>query len=141
MIADHTIVRDVRIGHQQTIAADNGFPMFFRAAIERDKLANRRALADFERRLFAAEFQILRRIAKRCAGEDAALRADTCAGSNMHVRANPAIFANTNITFNYAIRANGNAGFKLGLGINNRRRMDANHIGVSRGEIHDAVIN
>ncbi len=61
VIAHHAIVADVRVGHDQVVAADaSDAAALLRAAANRAKFAEIIAIADFERYPLAGKRQILR---------------------------------------------------------------------------------
>ncbi len=67
VVADDTIVRDMRVRHQPVVVADaRDARILHRASIDRAVLANRIAFADLERRSLASVFFVLRVIADRC---------------------------------------------------------------------------
>ena len=64
LVADHAVVRDVRVGHEQVVVADAVTPLSWRgAAIDGAALAEHVAVADLQARRLAVVLLVLRRIA------------------------------------------------------------------------------
>src|SRR6185436_2286748 len=92
VVADQTIMRDVRLGHQKTVIADPGeTPTACCAAMHGDKLANASSAPNFGARFFARKLQILGRKANRDKRKNMGLVPDACLAFDYAVR----IYANS----------------------------------------------
>ena len=88
--ADAAVVRDVREGHEQVVAADGGDAAAVRgAAIHGGELAEHVAIADLEARGLALVLEILRRITDGRELEDLVAGADGGGAVDDRVRTDP----------------------------------------------------
>ena len=99
IILQDTIVRHVRIGHNEAVAPDDRPPLRGRAAVDRHALAERRIVSDFSCRNLPFELQVLRNARDDGAREDAAVIAQPRPVEDNRVRVNVAIIANDHVLF------------------------------------------
>src|SRR3954468_19446691 len=79
MVAHKAIVRDVRVSHEQAVAAElSQPPATGRAAVDGDAFADLVMVADLEARLLTLELQVLRLHAQRHEWENPIIAADLC---------------------------------------------------------------
>ena len=87
IIADHTIVTDMNIGHQQIVITDGGLgPVLDRTPVDGDIFANSIVIADDEASGLITIFQIWRRLADTGELVDVVARANDRGPPNDHVR-------------------------------------------------------
>ena len=104
-VAEHTVVRNMCICHQQTVVADARLLTLACRAVHRRALTDRRAVADERIALFALELQILRHLANRCSLEYMAVTADLGPLLDHDVRADLRPLADLNMIRDDRIRA------------------------------------
>ncbi len=77
MIADHTIMTYMRIGHKQIIRADNGLTACLGAPVKGNTLPDNIPVTNMQIGLFAGKLEILWFSGKHSSGMDPALAADS----------------------------------------------------------------
>src|SRR4030042_2833887 len=70
MAAHFTVMRHMRIGHEEGLAADDGLSLILCPAVEIAEFPNDGLIADLKKGLFSGKFQILRRRGYYCPGMD-----------------------------------------------------------------------
>ena len=106
VIADRAIVGDVRVSHDEVVAADAGETSAFDGtAIDGDEFANDVVVADFEARGLAVVADILRSEADGRKREESIMVADFRGTVNGNVRDQFAGFAEFDVCTDGAIRA------------------------------------
>ena len=66
VVADHTVMGDVGVGHEEIVVADAHDPRLGCAAVNRHMLAEDIVVADFNPRRFVIVFEMLRPFAQHC---------------------------------------------------------------------------
>src|SRR6185437_11399663 len=126
VVANHAVMRDVRIGHHQHVAAyARESAAFYSATVDCHKLPHLVVIAHLQPRRFTFVAQVLRRHANGAIREEEIARADFCRTFNGHMRFQSAVFANFNVRANHTIRANITGGMNLSFWINYGCGMDA----------------
>lgn len=117
VIADDTIVPNVRVRHDERMAADaSGSSAFFGSAIERDALANDIVVANRDCSLLAAVGDVLRLAANGAKREESIVGADGRWTVNGDVRDQFAVLVKVNVSTDYAIWAYVAGGMHAGTG-------------------------
>jgi hypothetical protein len=107
MIAKHTIVRDMSLGHQEAIITDlRQSPATRGATMDSHELPDARAAADYGLCFLTGELQILRRQPNRNKRMYIRLITDVRAAINHTMRLNDDAFAQDHIVANYGVRSN-----------------------------------
>ena len=78
MIADHTIMPDMRIGHEQIIRTNNCFPCRHSAPVKGNTLPDNIPVAQIEIGLFSGKLEILRLIGKHSSRMNFTVTANPC---------------------------------------------------------------
>ncbi len=79
LIADDTVMRNMHVGHDPVVVAQNGLsPVLHGAATDRTELANRVAITDDQVGGFVGVFLVLRVVADRSELIDVIVLADLC---------------------------------------------------------------
>ena len=124
MILNHAIVPDVRVGHDQQMAADlSQASALHRAAIDGHTLADFVVIADLQPRRLALVGDILRRHANGAEGEEDIIGSDLRRPVDRHMRLEAAILAQFDLRANHAIRSDFAGRRNLRARIDNRRGM------------------
>ena len=106
VIADHAVMRDVRIDHQQVIVTHTGDPgILHSAAVNGDAFADHIAIADFGSRRFTVIFLILIGFADRRELINLVIASDTGMAVHHHVGFQYGAFADFYISANHTKRA------------------------------------
>ena len=125
LIAQLTIVRDMRIRHQQIVVADARHALIVRrAAIHCDGFTKHIAVADLEAGRLAVVFLVLRRIPQRGKLEYLVVGADARRAVDHGVRANPGSGANHDIGADHGEWPDFNVGRDVCLRRYHRPRID-----------------
>ena len=120
VVADHAVVRDVDIGHQEAARADRRLAGRRAAPIDRGILTNDRAVADLHPRLFAFVLEVLWIVADDRAVAD--LHAVTHARIALEdgMRRDAAALADRHARADHAIRPDRDVGAELGRRVDQR---------------------
>jgi hypothetical protein len=106
VVSDHAIMRNVGVGHDESVAADaSEASAFHGATIDGDEFADGVVVADFEARGFVFVTQILRRESDGGKREEAVARADLRGAFNGDVGDQLAVFAEFDARADGAVRA------------------------------------
>ena len=126
VISDHTVVRDVTVGHDQAMAAEAGYTAAFDgAATDRDKFADLVVIANFKTCGLACISKVLRRHSDRGEREKCITRPNFGRAFHRDMRPQPTVFAKFNIRSNHTVRTDLARGMDLGGWIDNRCGMNA----------------
>src|ERR1700728_258205 len=118
MVADHGIVPNVRVCHDQRVATHSRHSAaLYRTAADGDALANLVMVANLQSRRLAFVGSILRRHADGAKRTERILRPDFRWPFKRHVRDQPATFAKLNLGADYAVGPNLARRWNLGSGI------------------------
>src|SRR5205085_3500961 len=116
--ADLHVMREMDVSHDPVVVAQTGdADVERRAAVDRDVLAQRIALADLDRRLFVPVLLVLRRRTERGEVEDAVVAADAHAAGGHPVSAEPGAFADLDLRPDDAVGTDRDAARELGARI------------------------
>ena len=99
VVFQHTVVGDVRIGHDEAVTPDDRLPFGGRPPVDRDAFTQGRVVPDDDDCFFSFEFQVLRNAGDNSSGEYLAIVPDTCSVQDDGVRVNMAIVTNDDIFF------------------------------------------
>src|SRR6202050_2602625 len=125
MIADHRVVSDVGISHDESVTANFRQPSAFdRSPIEGDILADFVVLANFQPRGLAFIGHVLRRHPNRTERKKNVMRADLRWPLDGYVRNQTAVLAQFNVRSDHTVRANLARCRDLGAGIDDGRGMN-----------------
>ena len=137
VVADHAIMRDVGVGHDERVIADaSEASAFGRAAIDGDKFADSVVVADFEARGFVFVAQVLRGESDGGEREEAIAGADFCRAFDDDVRDELAGFAEFDVRANSTVGADFAGWVNFRSGIEDGGGMDTHRAGW--GRIHSA---
>ena len=100
VIPDYTIVRNMAIGHDQTIVTDNGLTAVYCASVDGHVFSYGGVIADFGSRLFVLELEILRYGRYYRTRKNVAVLSDTGTFHDGHVGSDPGSFSNHHIVMN-----------------------------------------
>lgn len=98
MVADHTIVGHMRVGHHEDIVFEDGRSTLQGATVDGGILANRAIFPDDAGRFFSAKFEVLRNTGNHGTRENPSVFANSCAVIDDDVGADPAAFLDHDIT-------------------------------------------
>ena len=97
VVTQHAVVCHVAVGHDQAVVANDGLATRCSSAVNGNKLANRRVVADDGHRFLALELEILRDIAHHGTCVDVTVASNACTGANHGVAVDDAAVANHHI--------------------------------------------
>src|SRR5205823_8512392 len=136
-VAHRAVVRDVRVRHEQVIAADERHALVVgRAAVHGAAFAKHIAVADRKEGRLTLVFLVLWRIADRCELEEAVVGADGGRPVDHHMRSDHRTRADAHPGTYDAERPDADVGRELGLGRDDRARID--HLEASGASIISA---
>jgi hypothetical protein len=120
MIAQFAVMRDVAVGHDQiVIAEDRDADIGQRRTMNRDKFPDGVKVPDHHTRFFAAEFQILRRGADGAELKNTAALADLCVVIDDGMGSDHGVFADFDVIADNAVRPDFHAVAQLDVRRNN----------------------
>src|SRR3990172_1728810 len=100
IVSKLTIVRHMRVRHEQAVLSDAGDPAYCSGPIQGHEFAHNRIVSNFKVRFFSRILQVLRRPGDGCAVEDLELPADARTAADGNAGTDPRPIANDNIIFN-----------------------------------------
>lgn len=124
MIANDTVMADMRIGHHEIVRTDHGFIGECGGPVHREVFAKDIAVADAQARRFAFVFQILRIVADDTTGMELVARADLGDTRNVNMRADHALGADLNRFVDDGVGTDPDGGIDFGLRVNDRCGMN-----------------
>ena len=116
-VAEHTVVADVAVRHNEVVGADYGLALGRRATVEGHALADGVVVAHFKRGVFAHKLQVLRHRADGRARENTVVFAEARAGEDVDVADNLAAVAYLHVVVDDAKGANLNVLADFGVGV------------------------
>ena len=116
--ADHVVVGDVDVGHEQVVVAHDRLAARRRAAADGHILADVVVVADLGRRDLASEFQILRQAGDGGCGVYPASFADARPVVDHGTGPDPAVVADDDVARHVSKRLYGHVPADLGIGMN-----------------------
>jgi hypothetical protein len=126
VVADHTIVGNMTVSHDEAIVANLGGPFIFAATVDRHKLTYSGIVADLNGGVFAFIFQVLGNTSNYSSRENAAVIADAGALHDGYIAADPGAFSNFYILMDHAEWVNFYIGGQFGVWVDVCVRM--NHL-------------
>ena len=125
-VTDHGVVPDMRVRHEQAVAADPCCPATTNCpARNRDAFADDIVVAENRARGLALVFQVLGIFTHRGELKDPVPRTDRGVARYHRTRADPAVPADLYVRPDYRARADLNAGIELGAFVDGGRGMNA----------------
>lgn len=117
IVANHTVVSYVAVGHNEAVAADNGLALGGGATVDGNTFANGGVVADYGKSVLATELEVLRDAGDNGTGENGAILANTSALHYGDIGADASALADLHILLNGDEGVNNHTGSNLGSGM------------------------